>query len=91
MTERFKTRIVANRHPQILGFDCCDVQALTIPMAEIKLLLGICAHRDMYLFHMDTTTGPQHSFLLLSQPGELIIAIHPLVWILVLDPMVFLV
>ena len=62
MIERFKTRrIVANGQPQILGFDCHDVHAPTtmIPMPEInlKLLLGICAHCDMELFQMDTTTA----------------------------------
>jgi hypothetical protein len=47
MIERFKTRIVANGEAQILGFDCYDVYAPTIPMAEIKPLLAIC---DMVLF-----------------------------------------
>jgi hypothetical protein len=49
MIECFKKHIVADGQPQILGFDCYDVQAPTIPMAEIKLLLGICAHHDMVL------------------------------------------
>jgi hypothetical protein len=69
MIERFKTRIVANGQPQILGFDCYDVHAPTIPMAEIKLLLGICAYRDMELFQMDTTTAFISAAL---KPGEII-------------------
>jgi hypothetical protein len=36
---RFKTCIVANDHPQILGFDSYDVHAPTIPMAEINSFL----------------------------------------------------
>ena len=69
MIELFKTRIVANGQPQILGFDCYDVHAPTIPMPEIKLLLAICAHRDMELFQMDTTTAFISAAL---KPGELI-------------------
>jgi hypothetical protein len=69
MIERFKTHIVANGQPQILGFDCYDVHAPTIPMAEIKLLLSICAHSDMEFFQMDTTTAFISATL---KPGELI-------------------
>ncbi len=76
MIERFKTRFVANGKPQMLGFDCYDVHAPTIPMPEIKLLLSICAHRDMELFQMDTTTA----FISVAlKPGELI---YHVVWIL---------
>ncbi len=53
--EHFKTRVVANGQPQILGFDCYDVNAPTIPIAEIKLLLAVCAYCDMELFQMDNT------------------------------------
>ncbi len=49
MIERCKMRIVANGQTQILGFDCYDVHVPTIPMAEIKLLLAICAHHDIEL------------------------------------------
>ena len=38
-------------------------------MPEIKLLLGICAHHDMELFQMDTTTAFISAAL---KPGELI-------------------
>jgi hypothetical protein len=69
MIERFKTRIVANGQPQILGFDCYDVHAPTIPMPEIKLLLAISAYRDMELFQMDTTTAFISAAL---KPGEII-------------------
>ena len=69
MIERFKTRIVANGQPQILGFDCYDVHAPTIPMPEIKLLLGICAYRDMELCQMDTPTAFISAAL---KPGEII-------------------
>jgi hypothetical protein len=71
MIERFKTCIVANGQPQILGFDCYDVtvHAPTILMPEIKLLLAICAHRDMQLFQMDTTTAFIFAAL---KPGEII-------------------
>jgi hypothetical protein len=69
MIERFKTRIVANGQPQILGVDCYDVHAPAMPMAEIKLLLAICAHRDMELFQMDTTTAFISAAL---DPGEII-------------------
>ncbi len=31
MIERFKTRIVANGQPQILGFNCFDVHSPTVP------------------------------------------------------------
>ena len=44
MIDQFKTRIVANGQPQILGFYCYDVDAPTNPVPEIKLLLAICAH-----------------------------------------------
>ena len=58
MIEHFKSRIVANGQPQILGFNCFDVHAPTVPMCEIKLLLAIAAFRDMELYHqMDTTTA----------------------------------
>uniref|UniRef100_A0A7S0MSU5 Reverse transcriptase Ty1/copia-type domain-containing protein n=1 Tax=Cryptomonas curvata TaxID=233186 RepID=A0A7S0MSU5_9CRYP len=69
MIERFKTRIVANGQPQILGFDCFDVHAPTVPMCEIKLLLAIAAFRDMELYQMDTTTAFISAAL---KPGELI-------------------
>jgi len=69
MIDRFKTRIVANGQPQILGFDCYDVHSSTIPMPEIKLLLAICAYRDMELFQMDTTTAFISAAL---KPGEII-------------------
>ena len=83
MIERFKTRIVANGQPQILGFDCHDVHAPTIPMPEInlKLLLGICAHCDMELFQMDTTTA-FISAARLSSLVNLFTAILHVVWIL---------
>ncbi len=68
MIERFKTRIVANGQPQILGFDCYEVHAPRIPMPENKLLLAICAHRDMELFQMDTTTAFISAAL---KPGEI--------------------
>ncbi len=51
MIECFKTHIVANGQPQILGFDCYDVHAPTIPMPEIKLLLRDCDASKMYLSH----------------------------------------
>ena len=44
MIERFKTRVIANGQPQILGFDCFDVHSSTILEPEIKLLLAICAY-----------------------------------------------
>ena len=69
MIDRFKTRIVANGQPKILGFDCYDVHSSTIPMPEIKLLLAICAYRDMELFQMDTTTAFISAAL---KPGEII-------------------
>jgi hypothetical protein len=90
MIERFKTRIVANGQPQILGFDCYDVHAPTIPMAEIK--------SSYFLLFVRTGTWnffkwipPQHSFLLLSSLVKSFTAIHPQMWILVLAPMVFVV
>ncbi len=88
MIERFKTCIVADGQPQILGFDCSDVHSSTIQMPEIKLLLGICAYHDMELFQMDTTTAFISAAL---KPSEIIVAIlHP-VWTLDLVPIVFLV
>jgi hypothetical protein len=57
MIDRFKARIVANGQPQILGFDCHDVHAPTVPMCVIKMLLAIAAAKDMELFHLDTTTA----------------------------------
>ena len=69
MIERFKARIVANGQPQILGFDCYDVHAPTVPMCELKMLLAIAAARDMELFHMDTTTAFISADL---KPGEVI-------------------
>jgi hypothetical protein len=69
MIERFKTRIVANGQPQILGFDCFDVHAPTVPMCEIKLLLAFAAFHDMELYQMDTTTAFISAAL---KPGELI-------------------
>jgi hypothetical protein len=56
MIDCFKALIVANCQPQILGFDCYDVHAPTVPMCEIKMLLAIAAAKDMELFHLDTTT-----------------------------------
>ncbi len=72
MIERFKNRIVANSQPQILGFDCVDVHAPTVPTCEIKLLLAIAAFRrfrDIELYQMDTTTAFISAAL---KPGELI-------------------
>jgi hypothetical protein len=40
-------------------------------MPEIKLLLAICAHRDMELFQMDTTTAFKFNSAALK-PGEII-------------------
>ncbi len=74
MIERFKTRIVANDQPQILGFDCYGVHAGTIPMPEIKLLLAICARSDMELFQMDTDTAFISAAL---KPGEVIYCSPP--------------
>ena len=45
------------------------MHAPTIPMPEIKLLLAICAYRDMELFQMDTTTAFISAAL---KPGEII-------------------
>ncbi len=69
MIERFKTRIVANGQAQILGFDCFDVHEPTVPMCEIRLLLGIAAFRDMELYQMDTITAFISAAL---KPGEVI-------------------
>jgi len=55
--EKFKARVVANGHYQILGFDCFDVNSCTASMCEVKLLLALCAARDWELSHMDTTTA----------------------------------
>jgi hypothetical protein len=57
MIDRFRACIVANGQPQILGFDCHDVHAPTVPMCKIKMLLAIAAAKDMELFHLDTTTA----------------------------------
>ena len=57
MIDRFKARVVANGRPQILGFDCFDVHAPTVPIPEIKMLLAICAFENMELYQMDTTTA----------------------------------
>ncbi len=69
MIERFKTRTVAHGQPQILGFNCYDVHAPTIPMAEIKLLLAIYAHCGLELFQMDTMTEFISAAL---KPGDII-------------------
>ncbi len=82
MIELFKSCIVANGQLQILGFDFYGVHVPMIPMPEIKLLLGICARRDMELFQMDTTTAVISAAL---KPGELrnlFTAILHVVWIL---------
>jgi hypothetical protein len=72
--DRFKARIVANGQPQILGFDCHDVHAPTVPMCEIKMLLSIAAAKDMELFHLDTTTAFISAEL---KPDEVIYCNHP--------------
>jgi hypothetical protein len=56
MMKRFKTLMVADGQPQNLGFDCQDMHAATIPMPEINFFVGICAHHDMELLQMDSTT-----------------------------------
>jgi len=55
--DKFRARVVANGGPQILGYDCFDVNASTASMCEFKLLLAVCAARDWELSHMDTTTA----------------------------------
>ena len=59
---------MANGQPQILGIDCYNVHAPTILLAEIKLLLAVCAYCDMEFFQMDTTTVFISAAL---KPGEI--------------------
>jgi hypothetical protein len=50
MIDRFKARIVANGQPQILGFDCHDVHAHTVPMCEIKCFRLLLRQRTWSCF-----------------------------------------
>jgi hypothetical protein len=74
MIERFKTSLVANGHLQILGFNYYELYA-SIPVAEIQLLLHICAPCDSELFQMDTITAFISAAL---QPGKIIYCNPPL-------------
>jgi hypothetical protein len=83
MIERFKTRIVANGQPQILGFYCYDVNAEPIVMMYMPQQFPWQKSSYCLPFVLTGTWNifkripVQHSFLLLSSLVKSLTAIHP--------------